>query len=754
MRVLIDIETNSLVRPSKIWVIVLKDIDTGEQYVFRQPTETPEVHTRFVQFAAKVTYWVGHNIVEFDLPVLSRLLGVPLPPADHILDTLVLSRLVDYKRTGNLGRAETHQGSDVSPATSASASDTSRSLPVRTTADDIPSDSAVVSGSVRVVGGDPGLPRPPRASLPDQKFSHSIESYGEEFGYPKIKFSDFTAWSQAMEDYCVRDVEIAGRIFTKYLSIINNPDWHSSILLEHQFQVVVNSLHDNGFSFNLAKAERLLAKVSKDLQEIDKQILVAFPPREVLIREFTPRLTKFGTISRTSVPRSLWTDISAYEAGKTYRHTRFDDFNPSSHKQVIAVLNEARWSPEDKTDTHIDTERELSRLKYNRLKDPEQEKKLKDKLALLSIYGWKINENNLSTLPPNAPASARLLAKRILLESRRRTLVEWLGLVQDDGRIHGKFVGLGAWTHRMAHQNPNTANIPNEFDISGKRKPLGKEMRSLWQAPKNRLLVGVDAEGIQLRVFAHYINDKEFTDALVSGRKDDKTDPHSLNQRILGSVCKTRAAAKRFIYALLLGAGMWKLAQILECPEPECQEALNRLLERYTGWQSLRDEGIPRDARAGYFTGLDGRKVIIPKPSFSERKHLCMSGYLQNGEAVIMKRATLKWQEELRHGYPTRDTAEVHRVLLNQDKDAAENGVLLRENPARPYQIKIVNFVHDEWQTETPNNTELALWVAETQSRALRTVGEELGLKCPLAGSYWNDDHKEHTIGTNWSVTH
>ena len=72
-------------------------------------------------------------------------------------------------------------------------------------------------------------------------------------------------------------------------------------------------------------------------------------------------------------------------------------------------------------------------------------------------------------------------------------------------------------------------------------------------------------------------------------------------------------------------------------------------------------------------------------------------------------------------------------------------------SPQRPL---IVNLVHDEWQTETRNNMEEALWVAEAQSRALRLVGEELKLKCPLAGSYFNEDIKDYTIGTNWSVTH
>lgn len=49
---------------------------------------------------------------------------------------------------------------------------------------------------------------------------------------------------------------------------------------------------------------------------------------------------------------------------------------------------------------------------------------------------------------------------------------------------------------------------------------------------------------------------------------------------------------------------------------------------------------------------------------------------------------------------------------------------------------------------------EIAVRVAKLQSDSLRIVGEELGLKCPLAGSYWNDEKKDYTIGTNWSVTH
>ena len=657
MRIVFDIEANGLINPTKIWCFVAKDIDTGELHVFRNLTEDKEERERFLLWSNDVTTWIGHNILSYDLPVLQSLLN--LAPADQavVIDTLIVSKLVDYSRAAG----------------------------------------------------------------------HSLEAYGQELGLPKITFTNFSVYSKELVDYCIRDVEVNYRVYLRYSKIINSKEWYKSLKLEHQFQTIVNNLSTNGFSFNKEKAIKLLSKVQSELDTLDAEIKDAFRPRLRLIREVTPKETKHGTISLSSIPLALRKaeqgDLSAYTPNAPFSYCHWVDFNPSSHKQLISILANAGWRPTDKTSTHIDAERARQRLRYARdIPKSEldiQTKELDIKLEQLKVTGWKINETNLATLPENAPKPAKFLAKRILLESRRRTLTEWLDLVQDDGRIHGKFYGIGAWTHRMAHQAPNTANIPNEFDTSGKVKLYGKEMRSLWVAPKNRLLVGVDAEGIQLRIFAHYINDPEFTDALVKGKKDDKTDPHSLNQRILGSVCRSRQAAKRCIYALLLGAGLSKIAEVLECSEREAKEALDRLLVRYTGWSKLKEEVLPLDGQRGWFWGLDGRKVRIPGETTGSRKHLAMSGYLQNGEAVVMKMACLKWEDKL--------------------KD--DNALL-------------VDFVHDEWQTEVPNNMEVALRIAKMQADSLREVGEELKLNCPLAGSYWNDDLKDYTIGTNWKVTH
>ena len=652
MRLVLDCETNSLSNPTQLWVVVCRDIESKNTYIFREVTKNEGTKRELIDLLHKATELIGHNLLGYDIPMLHHLLPDLGPLGATTYDTLIISKLVDYSRPG-----------------------------------------------------------------------HSVEDYGREFGLEKGKFNDFTKYSPEMETYCIRDVDITERIFNKYRRYIHNPERQKSIRLEHDFQAVCNKLEKDGFAFNSLKAEGLLQKVEAELKLLDEAIFSSFPPRLKLIREVTPKETKHGTISLTSIPAALRESIADFTVGAPFSYCAWTEFNPSSHKQIIGVLNDAGWKPTVKTKTHIDAERELNKLKRTRGRSKELDLRMEalhTKLNDLRMTGWKVNEENLDTLPAKAPSSARTIAKRILLESRRRTLTEWLSLVgSNDGRIHGKFYGIGAWTHRMAHQNPNTANIPNEFDTNGKRKLYGKELRALWCAPRHRLLVGVDAEGIQLRIFAHYINDPEFTQSLISGKKEDKSDPHSLNQSILGPVCKSRAAAKRYIYALLLGAGAGKLREILDCDERSAAEAYDRLLSRYTGFATLKETVIPADAKRGWFVGLDGRAVRIPGGDVGSRRHLCMSGYLQNGEAVVMKMATLKWWPKL---------PELDAML--------------------------VDMVHDEWQTECPNNMEVALRIAKMKADSLREVGEELKLKCPLAGSYWNDDTKDYTIDTNWSKTH
>src|SRR6266481_9562418 len=229
MRVVIDIECDALVNPSKIWVIVCKDIDTNEYHIFRRVTDDLEMGRRAKAFIEEADQLVGHNILGYDAPHLSRLCGIDLHSLySRCVDTLVLSKLINYSRKG-----------------------------------------------------------------------HSIEDYGLEYGLPKGSFSDWSGYSQAMEDYCVRDVDICERLYRSFDAIFSDISLVSSIEAEHAFQSgPVNDLGNNGFGFDSTAALALLRKVEKELAKLDEAIHASFPPRPKLIREINPAYTKHGTLHR------------------------------------------------------------------------------------------------------------------------------------------------------------------------------------------------------------------------------------------------------------------------------------------------------------------------------------------------------------------------------------------------------------------------------------------------------------------------
>jgi len=328
-------------------------------------------------------------------------------------------------------------------------------------------------------------------------------------------------------------------------------------------------------------------------------------------------------------------------------------------------------------------------------------------------YGWTLSEANLSTLPETAPAGGKRLAEWLTLEGRRSSLVEWLGHVKDDHRIHGSFAHIGAWTGRMSHRNPNQANIPAEFhgdpvsEVDKVKAKYDGQFRALWCVPEGSWLVGTDAEGIQLRVLAHLMRSEEYVHAIVSGKKEDETDIHNLNRKALGMSHITRDMAKTFIYAFLLGAGNAKIAQILKVNQKEAGQAVDNFMESIEGLAKLKKKRIPEIASRGWFKGLDGRKVKVPN------QHKTLAGMLQNGESTIMKHAALQW---------------VHRAKRQW------------------IDFKLVTWPHDEWQTEVTGTMRDAELLGEIQRQSIVDTGKNFNMICPLAGST--------DIGKNWRDTH
>jgi DNA polymerase-1 len=532
---------------------------------------------------------------------------------------------------------------------------------------------------------------------------HSLEAWGPRLRHPKLDFEAFDTYTELMLEYCINDVELNYKLY-EFLNKKLKPDvFGKAIEVEHNVQRILNDTKRDGFPFDIEKMNVLRKEITERITELDKAIESGFPPRFYSLGEYVPRLTKHGTISRHNLRWWEGSDFSIFMDGVPFTRLGVEHFNPGSVKQIVTRLTDNDWwDPVERTAGYTDAIRTRD----------------KDKASRLDKYGWKVSETNLATLKDTAPESARYLVERLALGNRLSTFDQWeRAYNHDTASIHGTINGIGTWTHRCSHTNPNLANIAakksikyKEVTLAKKITELGGRMRELFHAgasDDNIWLVGTDAEGIQLRLFSHYANDEALIKANVEGDKSLGTDIHSLNQRALGDVCKTRDDAKTWIYAYLLGAGLPKLAAILGCTLTQSKLALGNLLSTYRSISKLREETIAGDARRGYFRGLDGRLVIC------DSEHLMLAGYLQNGEVLVMKHAMMRWHNE-----------------LNRDK----------------IQFRLANFVHDEWQTIVKGSRVDAERVAHVQREAITWAGKELGVRCPLAGA--------SSIGKNWLDTH
>ena len=649
-----DIETNGLDDCDKLWLCGGKDIATGEVYKFENCHEDEVAKQAAIDFYQSCSLIVGHNFISFDAPQLNRLLKPRLIDPRRIIDTLIVSRTVDY-------------------------------------------DIYVPQGA---------------------KSPHSLDAWGRRLKLHKGDFHDFSEFSEEMVTYWYQDLEVTHALYDHFKKIIYDKAWSKALRCEHDLQIELVRTKYYGFYFDKNKAEYLLGSIKQKMAKLEEQFEYDFPDKLEEVNRVQYRLKKDGTematVTNAKAKHALCqksldgTELVCYDYKK---------FNPGSPQDRIDVLWEAGWKPFEKTKTHM----KFDRLNIGDKATPKGDKLTKEtynaKKEQLARYGWTVSEDNLNTLPDDAPAGAKALAQWLTLEGRRSSLVEWIGQVKADNRIHGSIMNIGAWTGRCAHKAPNTANIASPFHGDAKtpvqevKKEYDLHLRACWTVPSGSWLVGADADGIQLRVLADYLwrhfGATQYAEAIMEGRKEDQTDIHNVNRAALGVEHATRDDAKTFIYSWLLGAGVAKTASILRISEREASAARERFERGIDGLYDLKNRLIPEVWRKKSFRGYDGRQVVVPS------QHKALAGILQNGETVLMKHALIRWHEKAR---------------------------------AMGLRFKMVGFIHDEYQVEVIGEEADAKAMGQLIADTLLETGEELGFKIPTPGTY--------DIGKNWADTH
>ena len=238
---------------------------------------------------------VGHNVIGFDIPALTKLFG--WSPRARILDTAVTTRCVH--------------------------SDLFKLDMVRK---DFPKD----------LWG-----------------SHSLKAWGNRLGVSKMEFDsdNFDVYTPEMRKYCERDVLVTHAVGA-YLRD-QEPDTRM-LNIEHTFAKLIRKQELAGFAFDEDKADKLIQTLTTRRAELLDDLQKTFPP--VVEEMKTPEGWEvevegkqyFGE-TKAALKKMLKEEgqvqALANKATKLGNKTKSIPFNPGSRDQIADRLKELGWKP-------------------------------------------------------------------------------------------------------------------------------------------------------------------------------------------------------------------------------------------------------------------------------------------------------------------------------------------------------------------------------------------------------------------------
>lgn len=234
------------------------------------------------------------------------------------------------------------------------------------------------------------------------------------------------------------------------------------------------------------------------------------------------------------------------------------------------------------------------------------------------------------------------------LEKLRSTYVDALmRLVDDDGRIRGRFNQMAAATGRLSQEQPNLQNIPV-------RTEEGRAIRRAFTADEGNLLLVADYSQIELRILAHLSSDPGLVDAFHRDIDVHAATAARVNQVDLEAVTPDqRRKAKMINFGLLYGMEAYGLAQRLDIDREEAQAHIDAYFDQFPQVKAYLQGVVERATVEGYTTTLLGRRRYLPElasPRFRDRQageRMALNAPIQGSAADIIKKAMIDLDREL-----------------------------------------------------------------------------------------------------------
>ncbi|WP_131127994.1 DNA polymerase I [Helicobacter pylori] len=309
-------------------------------------------------------------------------------------------------------------------------------------------------------------------------------------------------------------------------------------------------------------------------------------------------------------------------------------------------------------DFNLNSPKQLGEVLYEKLELPKNKSRSTDEKSLLKILD-------------KHPSIALILEYRELNKLFNTYTTPLLRLKDKDDKIHTTFIQTGTATGRLSSHSPNLQNIPV-------RSPKGLLIRKGFIASSNEYcLLGVDYSQIELRLLAHFSQDKDLMDAFLKGRDIHLETSKALFGEDLAK--EKRSIAKSINFGLMYGMGSKKLSETLNIPLNEAKSYIEAYFRRFP---SIKDylnrmkEEILKTSKA--FTLLGRYRVF----DFTGTNDYIKGNYLREGVNAIfqgsasdlLKLGMLKVSERFKNNPSVRLLLQVHDELIFEieEKNALE----------------------------------------------------------------------------------
>jgi len=321
-------------------------------------------------------------------------------------------------------------------------------------------------------------------------------------------------------------------------------------------------------------------------------------------------------------------------------------------------------------------------------------------------------EDTLSRVAKNFPVCAALLQYRELEKLVSSYGVKFLAkITKSTGRLHANFNQLKADTGRSSSSGPNLQQIPSfiypknfdewqraegyetkyAFVEDGKEKTIIiSDLRKYFVPAPGYKYVAADYSQQELRVLADASKDPVFMKAYFNNE-----DIHTNTAALIYDVpveeveSSQRRVAKTLNFALIYGAGAWKIAQTLNIDEGEAQKLIDKYFRIYPNVKAFMAEKASFAVKHGYSLTINNRRRYYKLPDVREATY---------------KQDVSKIRRQAANGFIQGSSADVTKQALVYTSD------FIKE---KSIDAKIIMVVHDEIITETKESQ------AEVMARGL-----------------------------------